>query len=179
MDNGHIDYNGFNQSQPLQQVETQAPVSETIQAVEPTEKKKFPIFVITTIIEAIAIVVLVVALISSGKTPSIADDQSENVAFNASGKVESIGATCKLDDGTLHFDKTNNYFIEKADVSGTLVMDEDGVLEQLETNSEMGNYTIDGTTIHFLPDDTNDYYGTYSSHVLVLDGKEYHCENYD
>jgi hypothetical protein len=178
MDGGHIENGGYYPPIAEQPVVEQ-PQAPVVQPQSLEEKKKFPIFIVTTIVEAVVILVLVIIMIFGGKTPSIADDTSENVTVNASGKVEAIGVNCKLENGTLYLDKTNNYFLEPLNVEGTLVLGEDGVYEQLETTAENGNYTIDGNTIHFLPDDGSDYYGKYSSHKLVLNDKEYQCENYE
>lgn len=192
MDNGHTGNDNFEQSfinSVNGAVQGQVPVaSEPVVSNGPivssspeapsAPKKKFPVFVATTIIEAVVIVVLVVVLILSNMKPSIASDASENVRLSKSGNVEAVGIYCKMGTGTLYLDKFNGYFIEPTG-GGALVEVEPGVYEQLETSLETGHYTIDGNTIHFLSDDNDDYYGQYASHKLMVNDKSYNCENYD
>ena len=156
-----------------------APTSSTPTPTDGGTEKKFPIFVITTVIGAVATIVLAVVLVLSNAKPSIASDPSENVRLNGSGNVEAIGAYCKMDDGTVYLELSNTYFVEPKDVGNTLIELEDGTYEQLEMNVEAGHYTMDGNLIHFFPEDGSDYHGKYASHKLTVGTNEYQCVNYD
>lgn len=205
MDNGHTENDNFEQSfmdsvdqavgggvppvQPVQPVQPMQPMQPMQQPVQPVvspvdndvePKSKAPkIFLITTIACALIIVVLLVVMFIMGNKPSIASDSTENVRLNDAGNVEAFGSYCKLDKGTIYFNKNNRYFIEVDDVEDTLVMVEEGVYQQLDPMLERGAYTVDGYDIHLIADDEDDYYAKYSHHELKLKDKTYKCENYE
>ncbi len=178
------------QEQPIQPVQPIQPTqpspmnpgmvsSNTAGFVEQETKKPFPIFLITTIVCGVIVVILLVVLFVMGGKPSIASDSTENVRLGNSGNVEAIGAYCKMDHGTIYFDKGNRYFIEIDTIEDSLVEIDEGVYVQVETILERGSYTVDGYDLHLIVDDSDDYYAAYSHHELTMKDHIYKCENYD
>ena len=146
------------------------------------EKEKKPpvlIFILIIIIETIAIIVLSVILVMSKQEESIANDSSENVQLNTSGRVESIGVSCKLDDGTLYLEKSNSYFIEPDEKNTSFVSVGLGEYEESRVNKEEGSYAIDGNIIRLAPKEGEKYFATYSSHKLMIGDKTFECSNYE
>lgn len=172
------------QEQPVQPVQP-GPMnpgmvsSDTAGFVEQETKKPFPIFLITTIVCGVIVVILLVVLFVMGGKPNIASDSTENVRLGSNGNVEAIGTYCKMNQGTIYFDKGNRYFIEMDNVEDSLVEIEEGVYVQVETILERGSYTVDGYDLHVIPDDGDDYYVTYSHHELTMKDHIYKCVNYD
>ena len=172
----------------------------------PSAKKNLLPWIIVAA-EAVFIVVLaIVAFMPKGKTASIADDKTENVFVNQNGKVDAIEVYCETPEINIAFFRNNlysikdpNYIVEMdntvrdedvlvfEDEDGTIYYDYDGYDmgsedEEVFTSGtiEEGSYTVDGHTLHLKPNNnTEDYYATYSSHKLTINGQSYSCENYE
>lgn len=174
MDEGHTQNTGFEQN--FMSGVNQAAMANPV-TVQP--QKKIPIFIITTVVFALATIVLIIVLIITNNRPNIAADSSENVVLSKTGNVEAIGVLCELDDGTLYLEKNNHYFIKTNSTSDTLIMITDGEYERRDSRIETGIYTVDGESLHLHSDDGDGFYATYSHHNINIKGGAYKCKNYD
>ena len=176
----------------------------------PTPKKKLNIFMITTIAEAVFLIILAVMLFMPRKDAgaSIADDKTEKVTLSKDGKVDAISVTCTATDKTVTLESGNTYYIEnntntsknstqkntddldsidddedfiEAEQGDMMYLDfdEDDSDEVLVGNSvvEHGAYTVDGNSLHIKPNGSKDYFATYKSHKLTINGQSYDCKN--
>lgn len=169
----------------------------------PAKKNLLPWIVVA--VEAIAMIILaIVVFMPKAKAPSIADDKTEKVILNQNGNIDAIEIYCKTPELNIAFFGNNLYSIEDATVENITdntaqaenvitYEDEDGTIyfdysnyddenEDVVSSGtlEDGTYTVDGHSLHLKPGNGGaDYYATYSSHKLTINGQNYSCENFE